>query len=479
MEVAPLENITKKNSRGSIPSSHLVPGKSASYDAFLSSKKRVMSSPEFKTRDKIPSPKIPIITNAESPDSRQTYVEDVSDEDSLYIRDRKSHGSPCLSPELVVSMGNSGSYVLNSGSFHSSRMKIKSPSVIMRENSLKQFNITPSKQLKDKFRVPDFDFDSKKPTIDLDFESSTLNNKEISVTDKRLEDLTKKIELLTEYMLDQQQKSTRQKEQSQSNYNAETAFKIPKSVPVSMSQKKKIEFENLSPVEMYRVKERFKLLYRDLINKYSGWDIKEPDYETVPLKIIHETYEKLIKTICIYQNAMKWKVYLVILFAGIEYYGYNVKGFVFLKGLLKSQIKTIHKYDNYLIEFSQSFYTDSDGNEEEEYPFWVRFSGTLFSSLTCFSTINGLSNKINIEAPEMVFHEADKFVSPPEGPAKLHSDGISEVPEPPSNLQDPNNIINIIGSMWGMFTGGSNTKIPTAEARPETDKGMNYDDVEI
>uniref|UniRef100_A0A6C0BCU7 Uncharacterized protein n=1 Tax=viral metagenome TaxID=1070528 RepID=A0A6C0BCU7_9ZZZZ len=262
------------------------------------------------------------------------------------------------------------------------------------------------------------------------------------------------------------------KENTSSKIN-EPSFQVPKAEP---AQKQKIpNYNDLSDEDKEKAKNKFIDLYQRLINSYPEWTIKLPDFENLPLRIIHERYEEVVKAICIYQTAMKWKVYLIIIIAAIEYYGYNVKGYTYLKGLLKSQIKSIHKYNGYLIEIAEQFYSDESG---EDWPLWVRFLGTIASGLTSFCGINGLSKACNMEAPDFVFEQADKFVSPPEGTAKLRTDGISDLPTPPTGFQNPDTIVNVIGKIFNTFTGnGTNTSssAPTATAQPVNQKNPDDD----
>lgn len=247
-------------------------------------------------------------------------------------------------------------------------------------------------------------------------------------------------------------KKTKSQSQKQTPSKLNPGFEKP-TVGEPVPQKSKIpNYEDYSELDKDKIKEKFRNNYNTLIVSYPKWKIEMPDFDLLPLRLIHERYETVVRTICIYQTAMKWKVYLIIIIAGIEYYGYNMKKYAFLKGLLKEQIKSIHKYDNYLVEFAGMFFSDEVG---DDYPVWMRFLGTFASSLGCFSSINGIVKLLgkDASAPEFVFEQADRFVSPPEGTARLHSDGISDPPDVPSGLQDSNTLIGVIGNIFGMFTG--------------------------
>jgi hypothetical protein len=298
------------------------------------------------------------------------------------------------------------------------------------------------------------------------------------------------LRLLMTDMLERKEREERERTESEKkipnkSFSATPGFEIPKSEPIQ--PKSKIpSYEDMEEIDKEKFREKFRNNYNMLIVKYPRWKIELPDFLTLPLKIIHERYEQVVKTICIYQTAMKWKVYLIIMIAGIEYYVGHRNNFAFAKGLLKAQIKNIHKFDIYLVEFAEQFFSNEQG---EDYPLWIRFLGTFASGLASFGSINGLSKMVGYKAdiPDYIFEQADKFVSPPEGTAKLHSDAISDVPEPPEpgSFQDPNTLINGIGTLFSMFIGKndqakSTTAPQTAQPIPEKPKPVDdFDNVEF
>lgn len=298
------------------------------------------------------------------------------------------------------------------------------------------------------------------------------------------------IDMLMDDYLQRKNKEKEEEELKKVNTNEKTpslkgpGFERPTNDETIQNKSKIPNYEEYSEIEKEKVREKFRNNYNLLISKYPKWKIEMPDFNLLPLRLIHERYEQVVRTICIYQTAMKWKVYLIIIIAGIEYYGYNIKKYAFLKGLLKAQIKTIHKYDNYLVEFAEMFF--SEDVVGDEYPAWLRFLGTFASGLACFSSINGVVKLLgkDASAPDFVFEQADKFVSPPEGTAKLHSDGISDVPEVPSGFQDSKTIIGLIGNLFSTFTGQNTahkqqtSETPTQPVHAEPIKPKVVDDFE-
>lgn len=459
MQVLTSENISTSGVRGFVPSNFDMADNSI-YSNYMSKKDKILSSPGGYQK-KIPSPQIPLLS----------------------VDNTKHHGKFAESPPINVNLGSDINYTIESNGTLSvqsvksrnenfllspRRQMLKSPYLLLSSELQRRSGGSQFIQSKSHFTPSLNERSIKQPVFDRSFidnvfsdfeQKPTLSPQSPQINDN--DDIRTALKILIDDMNERKRKEKEESEKPKSTPTYEPDFKVPLGEPVQ--KKKKIDFSAMTPDQTFQAKEKFKLLYQELILKYEKWNIKEPDYDTVPLQLIYESYEKIVKTICIYQNAMKWKVYLVILIAGIEWYGYHVKGWYPLKDLLTNQIKTIHKYDNYLIEFSEQFYDDSDG---EEWPLWMRFLGTLASGLACFSSINGFAGKMGIQAPEFIFNEADKFVSPPDGPATLHSTGISDVPEPQSGFQDPNFIINGIGALFNMFT--SNKQPQQQTEQPQT-----------
>ena len=312
---------------------------------------------------------------------------------------------------------------------------------------------------------------------DSDSDSDTISSKSSQRRrDKRKEEKMLMKILIADYMERQEDKKKQIKNTPSVKARMTPGYEIPKNEEV-VGKSRIPDYENFSEIDKEKIREKFRNNYNTLIAKYPRWKIEMPDFNLLPLRLIHERYEEVVKTICIYQTAMKWKVYIIIIIAAIEYYGCNVKKYDFLRGLLKAQIKTIHKFDTYLVEFAEPFYSEQ---VVEEYPLWMRALGTFLSGIGSFSSINAAAKFFGEDAspPDYIFEQADKFVSPPEGTAKLHSDGISDVPEPPTGLQDPNGIIGIIGSLFGLFTGQNAPATTQTKSETAPVKARVVDDFE-
>ena len=354
----------------------------------------------------------------------------------------------------------------------------KTPNVTINEDLENNYNTEKESNYKRKSK----NRSHKKRSNDIEDSDDSDDSESESSRERRKEEKMIIRLLLEDYKKRKENEKTEESNKNkQNNIPSAPGFQIPTSEPIE--QKSKIpNYEMLSDLDKDKIKEKFRNNYNMLVVKYPKWKIELPDFNVLPLKLIHERYEQVVKTICIYQTAMKWKVYLVLIIALIEWYGHVKKGYVFLNGLLKAQIKTIHKFDTYLIEFAEKFYSDDDG---EEYPLWIRSLGTFITGVVSFCSINGAAKTFgkNATPPDFIFEQIDKFVSPPEGTAKLHSDGISDVPEPPTGWQDPNSLIGMIGQFFSGFGGSkptSDNRSQTSSIEPQKAKPVDdFDDVEL
>lgn len=408
----------------------------SSYQGYQFQRRTIMSSPGNETNKLLSSPKF-------SPQNynfkNQNIIENQNTIKQNYDYVPKNQIYQIYSPKQTeVNFPNGDSYTIR-----------EDQSVQHTENKY-----SPRLQNKTSLKSDDSDSDSDFDEVETKAEKRRRKRREEKENQKENQAM---LRLLMEDMLErksreEKEKSGNEKKSTNNQIPSGPGYKIPLSEPIQ--EKSKIpNYEEMSNIDKDRFKEKFRNNYNMLMIKYPRWKIELPDLVNLPLKIVHERYEQVVKTICVYQTAMKWKVYLIIMIAGLEYYVGHYKNYAFAKGLLKSQIKSIHKYDIYLIEFAEKFYGDGEG---EEYSLWMRALGTFLSSTLSFSSINGLAKIFGekTEVPDYIFEQADKFVSPPEGTAKLHSDGISDVPEPPEvgSFQDSNFIINGIGSFFSMFT---------------------------
>ena len=455
-----------------------------------SERRKVVGSPEGIINQRIISPVISPLINQKNINkeifSSSTLANNSSSSYHSYLNTNTDDNfkQKKLSPFATeVSMPGGFTYVIDEEKINSNKkisnstLTIQQPlnesNLSRKSNHSQFFSHKQNRNRKSKYNGSDSDSD-----LSFESESESRNSNKSKESKKRRmkererekeKQRNKLVDLLLEDYVERKKKEKEKDENEEVKRKSQSKMQTPSKInpgfekPTSrehIAVKSKIpNYEEYSDIDKDKIKEKFRNNYNILISKYPKWKIEIPDFDLLPLRIIHERYETVVRTICIYQTGMKWKVYLIIIIAGIEYYGYNVKKYTFLKGLLKEQIKSVHKYDNYLVEFAEMFFSDEVG---DDYPIWIRFLGTFASSLGCFSSINGIVKLLgkDTSAPEFVFEQADRFVSPPEGTAKLHSDGISDVPDVPSGLQDSNTLIGVIGNLFGMFTNNPQNAVP-------------------
>lgn len=282
------------------------------------------------------------------------------------------------------------------------------------------------------------------------YDEEILNNDETLSLQEQLNKQSEIIEKM-HILLMEKKESEKRKNEISSIIDNNQYFKPPNLSEVEKPIEKKVEekkvYVNKSPkystmneVEIRKYKEKFRKLFNELKNLYPTWTIRIPDIDSIPLQETHDIYEETVKTIIIYQTAGKFKVGLVIIFAGIEYFCYYKMKIKAFKNFTHTQIKGIHKWNNHLLNFSKLI-NDGDG-DGGEWPEWMKFIFDLVKSIGTFAVIQGGAGTMGYNAPDFVLKEADKFISPAYGIASINSDGISEIPEPLTGNQNPDNIIN-------------------------------------
>lgn len=298
-----------------------------------------------------------------------------------------------------------------------------------------------------------------------DEQPKQMENATIKLFQEQIEKQSQMIDLLLE-----RDKKRETPQRSGQRSTASASYTIPRSEPIKENLTP--DYESMNEVEIAKYESRFRTLFAQLQLSYEIWGIEVPKIGQIPLRDVHEIYEEIVKTITIYQTAMKYKVALVVLFAGIEYVAYKRNKIKAFKNFTRLQIKTIHKYDCHLLSFSKSF---SNGGGEE-WPIWAKFLLTFATSVGSFASIQAIANSFGKNAPTDLLFEADKFISPTEGPVKLKHDGISEVPTPPEGLQDPNVVVRKVAGVLDFLDGVENPQdaIPVeTKTQPKSD----YDEV--
>lgn len=257
--------------------------------------------------------------------------------------------------------------------------------------------------------------------------------------------------------------------QSKKSYTKTSKAKYETPVPESPEEETKKsnmpDYENMDEEETLVYEAKFIVLFNTLIDKYERWGFKIPDIGKISLSTVHEIYDEYVDAILIYQLAMKFKVYLVLSFAALEYYCFFHKKIKAFKNFTKTQIKTINKYHSYLMNFAKTIH-QSGGNEWSNS---FKFITDVLTSVVSFVTIQGAGNAFGKNVPESMLHEMTQFFAPTDGPVTLKPDGLRPVPAKPEKWQEPSYIIEngvkLYNSAEGMLNMGSTVNKPSV-AKP-------------
>lgn len=273
--------------------------------------------------------------------------------------------------------------------------------------------------------------------------SSLKESRELAELKERL----RHQEILIQKLIDEKSTPSVEKHTTPKTNKSNISFSIPNPTPTVLPEKEEIvkkrkmpDYSSMSEEMQHEYREKFRENFNKLIMIYKDkWKISitDVDINTTPLERLHSDYEKIVRTIIIYQKAMKFKVYFFILFAAIEVYFYGIKKNKMFKGFTRNQTKTLYKYEKYFLNFTESLYT----GESDEWPSWLNCGITVITSSGTFliSQVYSLLTGSAVEDSTLV--ELDKFISPVEGKATLYDDGLLDVPEEPTGLQDPENLI--------------------------------------
>lgn len=387
----------------------------------------------------IKSPVVPFIVHGEDNTKPQNMIMSASKRDSKF-----TIYEPVVSTPKMISKSEDDEFIRKLGQRNSTveySPKIASPVEHSPRSTREYFSPTHSyKSLSPRSESGNIDYDQfYKPRTreyTMPQQSKTKDNEVIELLKQQLEDNRRLLDAFIER--EKRKEQTPNKNEHTESRKPKAVYSMPKESPVEPETNKTPDYESMDRDEIQKYEAKFRSNFKLLRESYPEWDIEVPEIGVISLRAVHEIYEELVNNIIIFQNAMKYRVILVIIFAGVEYYFYKVQKIRAFKNFCKVQIKSLSKYNVYLLNLSKSMHKRG---AENEWPSWLNFVTNILTSLFSFVAIQGAANSMGWTAPESILHEADKFVSPDHGPAKLKSDGIPEVPKVPTGFQDPNYII--------------------------------------
>lgn len=198
----------------------------------------------------------------------------------------------------------------------------------------------------------------------------------------------------------------------------------------------------------------FRTKFGILRSSYPQWNIQDPS-EGSTLDQVHDMYENYVKEIIISMNSNQWKIYLIILFLGIEIFGIKVLGMDF-KGYTMSQVKSMNRYNRLLVELGEKYYVQGNSN----WPIEIRFIITAAINAIIFFAIKYFSKWLGGDhMSEVIQGFVDKILNS----EMLNSSGTTRdehglpIIAPSASAESPGgglDLSNILGGLMGGNSGG-------------------------
>ena len=231
------------------------------------------------------------------------------------------------------------------------------------------------------------------------------------------------------------------------------------------------DYQSMDAEEQARWRADFRVKIGILRQAYSDFDIPSFD-DSIPLEVIHQHYERYVQQIHIDNSVGNYKVYLLILFAGIELFCVKILG-LDMGGYCINQLTMMNKYERLLVELGEK----SSVSVGSEWPVEARICGlALFNALVflvvrLFSSYlgDGLGSALqSIVNSFLTKEDASEHIKKAQGITTSTNEEYADgsVPEPPEK-GGSFDLSNLIGGLSGMLGGGGNKPKKKASRRPE------------
>jgi len=131
--------------------------------------------------------------------------------------------------------------------------------------------------------------------------------------------------------------------------------------PTDMPAKRtRPNYSSMTPEEQTRMRNSFDGKFDTLRISFPTWQVTTPP-ATSSLDHIHDVYENYVRKIVVSINSSQWKIYLVIMFLFIEVVGIKVFS-LDMRGYTMSQVRTMHRFDQILVELGEKYYVQGPSN---------------------------------------------------------------------------------------------------------------------
>ncbi len=216
----------------------------------------------------------------------------------------------------------------------------------------------------------------------------------------------------------------------------------------------------MTPEEKAQVRADFRIKFRILRNAY-GDRYEIPGFrDDEELDVIYASYDRYVRQIYIDQNADDYKVYIIILFVGLELFGTKVLGLDF-SGYTLNQLSIMNRYERLLIELGEKNYT----NVGSSWPVEIRICLLALFNAIVFVLVKYLCSHLGPDVANVVQSMVTGFLSGKGSQnARPAPTGASQTVPPPAR-ENSFDLGNILGALGGMF--GQNRSPTTAPVSAE------------
>ena len=219
------------------------------------------------------------------------------------------------------------------------------------------------------------------------------------------------------------------------------------------------DYRAMSAEEKARWNADFNVKFGILREAYPEFNI--PDFDPgTPLEIRHQHYDRYVRQIHIDNSVGNYRVYLMILFAGIELFCTKILG-LDMSGYTINQLRLMNKYDRLLVELGEKSFisTGSDWPVEARIVVMALFNGIIFLVVRLFASYMGpgigdmLQNMVNN------FLNGDNNADQVKEGGTATAEGLVDPPARNSGGGfDLGSIINGLGGLGNLFGGGNNNE---------------------
>ena len=226
----------------------------------------------------------------------------------------------------------------------------------------------------------------------------------------------------------------------------------------------KFDFTHYTPEQRGRERANYRLKFDIIHRTYPRYPV--PTFEDHdPLEFIAGEYDEYVRRIHIDNNVDQYRVYLVVLFLGIELFGTKVLGMDF-SNYTMNQMSIMSRYERLLIELGEKNQS-SDGSR---WPVEIRILLLALFNAVVFIIVKVLSNNLGPDIANFIQSAVTNYLSgsyssnatasnanaPSSRPSGSgRGDTQDNIPAPPTNpFGNGINIGSLIGGIGSMMSGG-------------------------